>query len=72
MSTLSESDIDALTKPLTQRAAQKRTLERMLGVKLKARPDGLPIVTQSMVDGMYQQQQTVASNDAGIKWSKRA
>lgn len=67
-----EQLIDSLTKPLTQRAAQRRALERMLGVKLKVRPDGLPIVTQTMIDGLYTQKPTAASNDTGIKWSKRA
>lgn len=71
MSTLNESAIDDLTRPLTQRAAQRRALERMLGVKLKARPDGLPIVTQEMIDGMYKQN-PAASNEPGFKWSKRA
>lgn len=38
---LTESEIDQLTKPRRQRAAQKRVLERMLGCKLARRPDGL-------------------------------
>lgn len=46
---LTEEEIDQLTKPRRQRAAQARILERMLGCKLARRPDGLPLVTRDML-----------------------
>lgn len=69
---LTESQVNELTKPIKQRAAQRRHLERLFGVELKTRADGLPIVPTALVDHLYT---TTASNDSepsGINWSKRA
>jgi hypothetical protein len=68
---LSEAEIADLCKPLTQHAAQARKLSALLGCPIKRRPDGLPIVTRSMLERLYQGA-AQAQNDAGIIWSKRA
>lgn len=64
---LSEAEIDQLTKPVRQRAAQARHLSAMLGCEVKRRPDGLPIVTRQMLERL---QPAEAQNDAGINWSR--
>lgn len=68
---LSEAEIDALTAPVRQRAAQARHLSALLGCEVKRRPDGLPIVTRSMLERLGGRQGE-AHNDAGIIWGKRA
>jgi hypothetical protein len=68
---LSEADIDRLCKPIKQRAAQARRLSALLGFQVKRRPDGLPIITQRMLERLEGNTRP-AQNDAGINWSKRA
>lgn len=65
---LSEDEIDAMCKPLRQRAAQARHLSAMLGCAVKRRPDGMPIVTRAMLERL--DSQAPAQNDAGINWSR--
>jgi hypothetical protein len=67
---LSEQEIDQLTAPIRQHAAQARRLSAMLGCEVKRRPDGLPIVTRAMLDRL--EPKSKAQNDAGINWSKQA
>lgn len=67
---LSEAEILELTKPLTQGHAQARHLEALLGIKIKRRPDGLPIVTRSMLERL--DPKSKAQNDAGITWRRSA
>lgn len=64
---LSEAEIDAMCKPLTQRAAQARHLSALLGCQIKRRPDGLPVVTREML-GRLNSKGT--AQDAGINWSR--
>lgn len=65
---LTEAEIDALTKPVRQRAAQARHLSALLGMEIKRRPDGLPIVTRQMLARLAAQ--PGAQNDAGITWRR--
>ena len=65
---LSEAEIDALTSPIRQHAAQARKLSQLLGCPVKRRPDGLPIITRAMLERL--DPKTVAQNDAGINWSR--
>ncbi len=69
---LSEAEIDALTAPVKQHAAQARRLAAMLGCAIKRRPDGLPIVTRAMLARLDGNQDAQAQNDAGINWSRQA
>jgi hypothetical protein len=69
---LSKAEIDELTAPRKQGAAQARHLAAILGCPIKRRPDGLPIVTRAMLARLSGQSQAGAQNDAGINWSKRA
>lgn len=62
---LSKEEIDQLTAPIRQKAAQTRWLSDLLGIPVKRRPDGLPIVTRKMLGRLEQEQ-----NDAGIAWSR--
>ena len=63
---LDEAEIDKLTKPLTQGAAQARRLSTMLGCPVKRRPDGLPVVTRAMLARLGSD--NPAPPDAGINW----
>lgn len=65
---LTESEIDHLTKPRRQRAAQARVLEKMLGCKLHRRPDGLPLVTSDMLDCLKGERTTTANTENGLNW----
>lgn len=66
---LTEQEIDLLTKPRRQRAAQARILEKMLGCKLARRPDGLPLVTRDMLARLSGEPQEAAnSNSNGLNW----
>lgn len=65
---LSESEIDQLTKPKKQRAAQTRVLEKMLGCKLARRPDGLPIVTKDMLSRLGLEKREAANSGNGLNW----
>ena len=51
---LTESEVDELCKPVTQRAAQRRRMCQMLGIKdpssVPRRPDGLPIIGRKMAE----------------------
>ncbi len=69
---LSAEEIDALTAPVTQHAAQARHLSAMLGCPIRRRPDGLPIVTRAMLARLGERQEAKAQNDAGITWSRQA
>lgn len=68
---LSKAEIDALTAPCKQGAAQARHLAAILGCPIKRRPDGLPIVTRAML-ARLERQEAKAQNDAGINWSRQA
>jgi hypothetical protein len=65
---LTEDEIDLLTRPIRQRAAQARKLSALLGCEVKRRPDGLPLVTRHMLERLEPKQ---AQNDAGINWSRK-
>lgn len=65
---LDETEIDRLTHPITQHAAQARHLSKLLGCQLKRRPDGLPIVTRAMLARLDEDKQQPASNEAGLNW----
>lgn len=66
---LTEAEIDNLTKPRRQRAAQTRLLERMLGCKLVRRPDGLPLVTHDMLRRLDpNERQDQAATNNGLNW----
>lgn len=65
---LTETEIDQLTKPKKQRAAQKRVLERMLGCELARRPDGLPIVTRDMLARLNGERREAANSGNGLNW----
>lgn len=67
---LTAAEIFQLTAPIKQHAAQARRLSAMLGCQVKRRPDGLPIVTRSMLARLDPKSQ--AQNDAGINWSRQA
>ena len=67
---LTETEIDALCKPLRQRHAQAKRLCVLLGVAdLPRRPDGLPLVGRKMAESRLNGE---AANDqrAGFNWSK--
>ncbi len=67
---LSKAEIDELTAPRTQGAAQARHLAALLGCPIRRRPDGLPIVTRAMLNRL--DPRAKAQNDAGINWSDQA
>lgn len=67
---LSDAEIYALTKPITQGCAQARHLKALLGCEIKRRADGRPIVTRAMLERLNPQGK--AQNDAGINWSRQA
>lgn len=70
---LTESEVDELCKPVTQRAAQRRKLCQMLGIRdpssVPRRPDGLPIIGRKLAE---EQLNTVGANKAaaGFNWSR--
>lgn len=69
---LTEAEIDQLTKPRKQRAAQTKVLEKMLGCKLARRPDGLPIVTYDMLARLNGEPREAANANTapgnGLNW----
>lgn len=65
---LSKEEIDQLTAPVKQGAAQVRHLTRLLGCQIKRRPDGVPIVTRKMLERLHEDDKE--SDDAGINWSR--
>jgi len=66
---LDDSEIEHLTRGVTQGAARARRLEKMLGCKVPRRPDGFPVVTRDMLSRLdTTKHQTPA--DAGINWPK--
>lgn len=67
---LSEAEIDHLTAPIRQHAAQARRLSAMLGCEVRRRPDGLPIITRAMLERL--DPKSKAQNDAGITWKRSA
>lgn len=69
---LTKDEIDRLTYPLTQGAAQARRLSQMLRCPIQRRPDGLPVVTHKMLDRLEGEDREMAQNDAGIIWSQQA
>lgn len=69
-SILSDEEVYALTKPVTQGCAQARHLSELLGCPVKRRPDGRPIVTRQMLERL--EGPKGAQNDAGINWSRQA
>lgn len=52
-SILSDEEVYALTKPVTQGCAQARHLSELLGCPVKRRPDGRPIVTRQMLERLH-------------------
>ena len=65
---LSEEQIDKLTKPLRQRAAQTRRLEKVLRYKLERRPDGLPMVTPDMLARLGNTKSEASNTSYGLNW----
>jgi hypothetical protein len=69
---LSEDEIDQLTAPIKQHAAQARRLCIMLGVhELARRPDGLPIVGRAFAEERLNHQSRKDKHDTAFNWSKR-
>lgn len=66
---LTESEVDGLTKPLTQRAAQVRRLRQLLGIEdFPRRPDGFPLIGRKMAEAKLNNETTAPSG--GFNWSK--
>lgn len=65
---LDEEQINKLTKPLRQRAAQTRWLEKALRCKLERRPDGLPMVTPEMLSRLNGATPQAPEADNGLNW----
>ncbi len=68
---LSPQEIDDLCSPLTQRAAQTRFIEKVLGIPVAARrPDGVPIVGRSVVEERLKEKNADVQKSRGFNWSK--
>ncbi|MDL5036796.1 hypothetical protein QRD40_10605 [Comamonas sp. Y6] len=68
---LSPQEIDDLCSPLTQRAAQKRFIEKVLGIPVAGRrPDGVPIVGRAAAEERLKQKEATATQSRGFNWSK--
>jgi len=69
---LTEQEVNELCAPRTQRAAQKRFIEKVLGIPVAGRrPDGLPLVGRTAVEQRLNSKQALASSQkTGFKWSK--
>ncbi|KAF1019670.1 MAG: hypothetical protein GAK30_02986 [Paracidovorax wautersii] len=68
---LTEAEIDQLTSPVKQHAAQARRLCALLGVKdLPRRPDGLPIVGRALAEERLNQVGSKRPASNAFNWSK--
>lgn len=68
---LSPQEIDDLCTPLTQRAAQKRFIEKVLGIPVVGRrPDGVPIVGRAAAEERLRKADATAAQSRGFNWSK--
>jgi hypothetical protein len=71
---LSDSEVDDICAGLKQNAAKVRFLERM-GLKVRRKPNGRPLVSRSAYDSLGEPAKARASNDdddSGFNWSKAA
>lgn len=68
---LTSKEVDDLCAPLTQGAAQKRYLEKVLGIPVFARrPDGMPIVGRAVAEERLANKQPSTPSKSGFNWSK--
>lgn len=68
---LTPQEIDDLCTPLTQRAAQKRFIEKVLGIPVAGqRPDGVPIVGRAATEERLLKNEAAATQSRGFNWSK--
>ena len=68
---LSPQEVDDLCTPLTQRAAQKRFIEKVLGIPVAGRrPDGVPIVGRAVAEERLKQKQATETQSRGFNWRK--
>lgn len=65
---LSDEEIDRICRPLTQNAAKVRYL-RSLGLVVRRRPDGTPLVSRAHYDAVMSGRVEPASASNGPKWS---
>ncbi|WP_153053777.1 hypothetical protein [Delftia acidovorans] len=67
---LTEDEINGLCKPLKQRFAQRRYIERVLGIAVAGvRPDGLPLVGRTIVEERLNNKAPSPAR-RGFNWSK--
>ncbi|MEG0921995.1 MAG: hypothetical protein RSD57_12435 [Comamonas sp.] len=70
-SLLSEEEVNKMCKPLTQGAAQKRFIEKVLGIPvIGRRPDGLPLVSRTALEERNSAKADPKSTQRGFNWSK--
>ena len=68
---LTPEEVDDLCTPLTQRAAQLRFIEKVLGIPVAGRrPDGVPIVGRAIAEVRLKQKDAVRTQARGFNWSK--
>jgi hypothetical protein len=68
---LTPQEIDDLCTPLTQRAAQKRFIEKVLDIPVAGcRLDGVPIVGRAAAKERLKQKEATAAKSRGFNWSK--
>ena len=68
---LTPEEVDDLCAPLTQRAAQKRFIETVLGIPVAGRrPDGVPIVGRLAAEERLKHSATPETKPRGFNWSK--
>ena len=68
---LTPEEVDDLCTPLTQRAAQLRFIEKVLGIPVAGRrPDGVPIVGRAIAEERLKQKDAVRTQARGFNWSK--
>lgn len=68
---LSDEEIDRICRPLTQNAAKVRYLQS-LGLVVRRRPDGTPLVSRAHYDAVMSGRVEPASAGDGPKWSVAA
>lgn len=68
---LSDEEINRICRPLTQNAAKVRYL-RSLGLVVRRRPDGTPLVSRAHYDAVMSGRVEPASASDGPKWSVAA
>ena len=68
---LSPQEIDDLCTPLTQGAAQKNFIEKVLGIPVAGRrPDGVLIVGRAVAEERLREKQAPQAQSRGFNWSK--